>query len=336
NSDPREPRIQLWLAPRGTPPPELTKYENKTDNFSGLFDQHEKWDSIAYGEGGTGPPIPDVSLPSFIDILKKQQDSVAYVVSFNGSDAAPGAWRRVAQLESEEFASGGVEPSRVKIIYGGPDKETKIQLWILPKTAPPPVMDAGPEPLPEKTIQIGSFSDYDVAEERGERWAFKGFVDVLRSKDDLRACIIVRLESDDSQENSESEPAEELVSQEVTAGPPESVEIPRADILKLIEKWRSELAETYKIREDRFIVLFATPPKYSGNSLETWIVPSGAPLPDPDAEPAEVTPEEPVEPATGEGVIQPDDVKSDKIGIDQTQPDKPRKSDPPQLLLPNT
>ena len=41
--------------------------------------------------------------------------------------------------------------------------------------------------------------------------------------------------------------------------PDEVVEPERADLLKLVEKWKSELADKHKIAPDRFIVLFATP-----------------------------------------------------------------------------
>ena len=181
NSDPSEPRIQLWLAPAGAAPPELARYESKLETFTGLFFEHERWDGIYLGEGeGTGPPIPDVTLPSFIDMLNQRKDSVAYLVAFNGAEAAPGAWRRVAQMESEDIEGRGVEASRVKIIYGGTAKDTKVQFWILPESAPAPVADAGAERLPEKTIQVSNFGDYELAIERGERWAFKVLLDGLQ------------------------------------------------------------------------------------------------------------------------------------------------------------
>lgn len=336
NDDLKEPRVELWLAPLGALPPALTTYKNDGDTFTGLFDDSPSWDSIAQGEG-TGPPVPGVTLASFAEIITNRKNTAPYIVAFNGADAAPGAWRRVAQLELERLQRLGIETSRIKVIYGGADKETKIQLWILPADAPPPVSGVPPEPLPEKTIQIGSFSDYDVAEEREERWAFNGFVDVLRSNENLRACIIVRLETDLPAE-SETESAAEPTSEAVPIEPP-PLEFPRAEFLKLVEKWRAELADKYKIQQDRFIVLFVTGPKDSGNSLETWIVPSGAPLPDPYAEPAEETSDEtePVEGEPDKGGVQPDEGKSDKVRSDVNQQDKPQpeKKDPPQLLLPD-
>jgi hypothetical protein len=345
NDDLKEPRIQLWVAPLGSLPPPLTRYVNKIDTFSGLFDDSPRWDGIS-GDGGTGPPVPDTTGPSFAEMLSKRKNTMPYIVAFNGVEASPGAWRRVAQLEIERLENFGLESGRLKVIYGGTAEETKIQLWILPEHAPPPVTDVPTEPAPEKTVQIGSFTDADLADEHSERWAFAGFVDVLRSNEKLRSCIIVRLESDeaedsDSEEKSESEPVAASTPEEIT---PEPIEIPRADILKLVEKWRSELAGTHKIREDRFIVLFVTVPKDYGNSLETWIVPPGAPLPDPNAKPEEESfeEEEPVEttpvneaPAKRSG--QPEGIKTDKVSPDKGLPDKaqPVKNDQPRLSLPD-
>ena len=55
-----------------------------------------------------------------------------------------------------------------------------------------------------------------------------------------------------------------------------------ADVLRLSEKWKTEFA-TQKIREDRLVILFSKALPGSVSSLETWVIPSGAPLPDPEA-----------------------------------------------------
>jgi hypothetical protein len=43
------------------------------------------------------------------------------------------------------FKQFNVEPSRFKLIFGGQQKETRVQYWILPNNAPPPVADAATE-----------------------------------------------------------------------------------------------------------------------------------------------------------------------------------------------
>ena len=135
----------------------------------------------------------------------------------------------------------------------------------------------------------------------------------------------------------------------------ETPETPPADLLKLVEKWKVDLSEKYKIQQDRFIVLFAgRSNQYAGNSLETWIVPSGGLLPDPDAEPAENSADET---ESGEvpkpaNEVQPEENKLDKVKPDMAQPleshmDKARpdqalpvKAQPvkvvPPSLLPNS
>lgn len=296
NSDPREPRIQLWVAPRGASPPELVKYESKVDTFTGMFFEHERWDGIYLGDGEiTGPPVPAVILPNFIDMLTKRKDTLGYIVAFSGTESAPGAWRRLAQLESEELQSNGVPSGRIKTIYGGSDKsakQTRIQLWILPETEPAPVADAGPELAPTTTRQIGDFGDYELGDERGERWAFKAMLDALRLAGDLRVCIIVRLEkeaiaeeSGEDKEESERAPEVTPLITDLSDLPDDSTELQGADFLKFVDKWKAELYEKHKIPEDRVLVLFATRREDFGNRLETWVVPHGALPPDPDAEP---------------------------------------------------
>lgn len=288
NNDPKQPRVQLWLAPHGAPLPELPRYKNEAEKFNGLFDEHEGWDETYAGweEGDTGPPMPDVTFPTFVDLLKRRQDTVAYIVAFSGTAMAPGGWRRVAQRESERMRNGGVSSDRVRIIYGGSDKATeqvKVQLWILPQSAPAPVADAGPEPPPNSTLKIGTFGEYPLGEEKGERGAFNIVLAALQTSPELRVCIIVRVEPEEAE--LEAAPEETPVTQ-VTTEPGESPRPQPANLLKLIEKWKTELAGKHKVRGDRLVLLFAAP-EFPGNSLEAWVVPRGALLPDPNAKPPE-------------------------------------------------
>ena len=53
---------------------------------------------------------------------------------------------------------------------------------------------------------------------------------------------------------------------------------------RLVEKWRTRLANTHKIFADRFVVLITTAPEDYSSHLRIWIVPKGQPLPDPHEE----------------------------------------------------
>ncbi|HWN07965.1 MAG TPA: hypothetical protein VNO50_01525 [Pyrinomonadaceae bacterium] len=291
NSDPREPQIQLWVAPSGAPPPELVKYESRVETFNGLFTENERWESIYFGEGeATGPPVPDVSMATYVDILKRRQDTLAYIVAFSGTESAPGGWRRMAERESEELQSKGIPSDRIRTIYGGNEKENEgitMQFWILSEKASPPVIDAGPELPPTSTRQIGNYGDYELNDERGERLAFKILLDGLRTSAELRICIIVHLESAAVAEESAESEKEDPLEVAATFAPGETPAPEPADLLKLIEKWKAELTGKHKISPDRLIVFYRKSGAPGGNSLKTWIVPSGARLPDPNAEPGE-------------------------------------------------
>jgi hypothetical protein len=126
-----------------------------------------------------------------------------------------------------------------------------------------------------------------------ERAVFNRMLEVLKDQPALKAVVIVALEGkqpDPDPEpdatpgtsSSSPEPAEPLVD-EVDDHPP-------ADLPKLVQKWREELVNTYKIHPDRLIVLFATARYSSGSYLQIWAMPPGQPLPQPDTGEAEEIP----------------------------------------------
>lgn len=273
-----EPKIELWIAPQTAPPPEPQTYKTNIETFKGLFAEHEAWDEVPitsrWGEEGTGPPVGNVTEAAFADMLRQQGQAMPYIVGYNGPDAVPGAWRRVAQREIEDLKRHGVEPGRFKIIYGGDSKNTKVQLWILPADAQPPVKDAGPELPSQRILEIGTFGDYELGDAEDQRAVLNRLVEVLRESPTLRACLIFRFAIVAPEEET-SEADETSVSSvtpfETEAPAPNDIpEVQPADLAILIEKWRSELAGKHKIGEDRFIVLFATAREYEGNGLEVW------------------------------------------------------------------
>ena len=287
NDKPSAVRIQLWLAPPGAPALEPAKFEVKPEAFKGMFDEHEAWDDIRFysGEGEGDGISTSVSLEGFEDVLKHQPKSLVYVVGYHSDKSAPGAWRRITDEQVDVLKKRGFEANRFRTIYGGEQKEAKVQIWIQPEADPPPVKDAGPESPPKEAVQIGDYGDYELGNKDYERQAFKRLQEILRAYPGLRGCLIVRVGQPDPE-------AEEILESvvynevplELLEGPTEPIEPDPepADVLKLSEKWKTELA-TLSIREDRLVILFSKAHAGSTGSLETWAVPSAASLPDPEA-----------------------------------------------------
>jgi hypothetical protein len=247
------------------------------------------------GVSEMGPGIGTTTSASFADMLHEQKDAVGYIVVYSGADAAPGAWRRIAEDEVTILKNHNLEASRLKLIFGGHRKESRTQLWILSPDAPPPVRDAGPELPLTKTIELDELNAYSLDDERNQTAVITRLTEVLRTEKTARVFVVVRLEQpiqEEPGEDLEPSAAQELApadaAQESPAEPIEKIK--EVDLTKLVEKWQLELAKTHKIGADRFIVWFAPAGKFEGSHLQLWIVPRGQPLPNPNRE--EVVPEE--------------------------------------------
>lgn len=268
--NPAEVLSELWLVPQGMPAPEPRRYRSKLEAITGKFAEYEAWDSFPDGDG---PSFGNVTLAAFGDILRQQPKTFAYIVAFNVRGATPGTWRRVAKRDVTNLQGYGIEADRIKIIYGGIAKREKnkdaqraiVQLWILPSDAPPPVKEVNSELAPKEAVQIGSYNDYILKYPDEERWIFEGFTDVLRANEQLSVCLIVRPRN---------------AGREQYTGPDEPPDI---DPVKLVEQWKSELTEKLGIKESRIIVIHAAADEYNGGTVDVWVVPPGAPLPDPYA-----------------------------------------------------
>ena len=268
NRDPKEPLVQLWIIPRGVFPPEPYQHETDVDSFKGLFADDRASDRVEIQiEDLMGPGIGDTTHAAFADMLNQQKNAVGYVVVYSGEDDTPGAWRRIADNQIEYLNNFKLDSSRVKVIFGGHSKESRRQLWILPKDAPPPVGDAGPELPMAKAVMVGDFFAYDLGVKQNEANVFTRLKAILDAQKTLRAFVVVHLQGPPSDESIETDVEE-------TREP--------ADLTQLVEKWRIELANTHKIGSDRFIVLFTTAPESESSHLSLWIVPKGQPLPNPN------------------------------------------------------
>jgi hypothetical protein len=279
---------ELWIAPPGAEAPEIVKYENKAGEFTGKFIEEPTWDGpIFEGDETTGPPIGDVTLASFADMLRLQEKSYAYIVVYEDDESKPGAWGRIsARVAKGLQVHYGVSADRTKIIFGGYDKKSKLQLWILPMGAPPPVEEVKKERQLQKNIQLGSYGQYELNNADGARSVFEEFADVLRKDKDLKVVFIVRPEVPFIPETSEGETSETMAEETVAVSDEQPAEVaaeeaPDVDFLELIEKWKKVLAKEYKIGENRVIVMMAAARDESESGrIETWVVPPGIPLPD--------------------------------------------------------
>jgi hypothetical protein len=263
--------IELWLVPLGAEPPRPAVYKNDADEFKGKFSEFEAWDSFDWGEE-TGPPVGNANLAGLADVLKSQPEARAYIVAFNGEQSAPGAWRRVADREAEGLKRQGINADRVRIIFGGYDEELKLQLWALPKDAPPPARDAGPERKPARAAQIGAMNHYQLSHADEARSFFRGFAEVLKADESLTAYVFVRLPSPRDGDGEVTEPADP----------------PPADMQRVAEGWRDALKKEYGLSERRLVVqVVPATEEWASGEVEAWVVPAGAAPPDPYAKPAE-------------------------------------------------
>lgn len=281
NTNPVEPRVELWLGPSDAPPPEPAKA--KLEPFKGMVDEDEVYDGVpfvgpeVFAEGAPG--IDGTHVAGIVDVLEQQPDSVMYVVSFNGKEAVPGAWKRVAEDQVDIFKKAGIGAGRLKTIYGGKAKKTKIQVWIQPANEPPPVKDKGAEDLPKVAVQVGEYGEYELGYAENEKNALKRLQEVLLAYPTFRACLIVRIGQ--PPEVVAEETSEEMEQVELDLSVEDKPSPPPADVLKIAEKWKTEFAK-HNIREDRLVILFSKAPPDYLSSLESWVVPQGKPLPDPE------------------------------------------------------
>lgn len=267
NSNLKLPKVELWVVPPNATPPAPQNHENVVETFKGMFDEAPAQDHVDLEfEDEMGPGLDATTYPSFADILNQQTNAVGYVVVYTGEDAAPGAWRRIAQDDIDYLKTMNLDPGRLKMIFGGHRKKTTRQLWVMSKDAPPPVKDAGPESPLAKTVKIDDFDAETLFTPQNETKVFTRLKEILTAQKNVRAFVVVRLEVPDPDE------------------PPAIDERDQADLTKLVEKWRAELANSQKIGPDRFIVVFTTAPEAYASHLRLWIVPKGHPLPNPHEE----------------------------------------------------
>ena len=266
-----EVSTELWLVPEGAQRPPTNVYTPGL-RAEGKFAEFGTWDGPAEREGWSDSG--EVALVGLSDLLRGRADALAYVVAYNGAESAPGAWRRAAESRAGMLRRNGVGPERVRVIFGGYAEEAKVQFWVLPPDAKPPVRPRR-ERRPERSVQIASLDEFQLKYGEGERWGFEGLADLLKADAQLTGCVVIRLA-----------PAE--IKDADPAWPVDADEPPEVDLVQLAEKWKAELKKN-GVGEHRLIVM-VVPPRNggSGGKLETWVVPPGASLPDASAVEGEI------------------------------------------------
>lgn len=279
---PDEIETELWIAQHGASEPELKGYKSSLETIRGKFTEYSNWDG--FPEDG-GPPFGHVKLTALADVLKQQPKSLAYIVAYNLIGAPPGTWRRVAKREADILKGYGINSDRIKIIYGGERKADAdglqmalIQLWVLPPDAPPPVEEAEPEATPKEAAHLGTYNSYILKYREEERHVFEGLLDMLRADARLSVCLIVRPRG------------------ETPGAPLMPDEPPDIDLAGLVEKWKAEMVEKYRLGGNRIIVMLADEGDTVNGTIEAWVVPAGASLPNPYSSNDESLDENPQEP----------------------------------------
>jgi hypothetical protein len=264
-------QVEFWLVPFGAEPPTPARYTNDAREFKGKFAEYQAWDGVYIGED-TGPPTGDMKLAGFAEVLKLQPKTVGYVAAYNGEDAAPGAWRRVASREVESLERGyGVEASRVKVVFAGYSEQTKIQLWVTAADAPPPVKERKRERRLTEATQVGSFEEFVLRYEANVDYVVKGLAGVLKADEHSTACVVIHAEQTTPQDEDPAYPID-------TESPP------HVDLVQLAEKLKARLKKEYGISDSRLVILVGPPAEeWASGELQTWVVPPGAALPDPSA-----------------------------------------------------
>ena len=258
---------ELWLVPEGAEQPPPTKYEPDLE-FEGQFAELHTWDGPDEHEGWS--TSAEVALVGLSDLMRRRANARAYLVAYQTAESAPGAWRRAADGQAQKLGVNGVPPERVQAVFGGYAEEEKVTVWILPPNAGPPAKQQR-ERRPERSVRLASLEAWQLKYGDAERWGFRGLAGLLKADAQLTGCIIAR----------QGPPKLGAADPELPADPDEP---PDVDVLKLAEQWRQELKKG-GVSEQRLIVMVVpTREGQTDGEIETWVVPPGAPLPDPSAD----------------------------------------------------
>ncbi len=262
-----ELKTELWIVPKDAAPPiEVADSDAAQKQVSGkIAEYHTDDQTYHHGEDTNGvSPLVDITFSKFAEALHREPKLQGFVVVFSGKDSLPGAWRRIARRDKETIAvTYKLRSNRLEMVHGGASDEDKVELWALPQGETPPVQKAIIEKKITAAFRLSGDEIFGINDEQSEKWRRDNLADLLKSDEQTIGCIIFHPPSP-TPDGEESED-------------------PPADMQKVAEAQRVVLIKKHKIEPHRIIVMAGKADEYGAGSLETWIVPQGAPLPDPYA-----------------------------------------------------
>lgn len=300
---------ELWLVPEGAEPPlpppvKEDKYSAK--DFSGKFDSYTTDEQIYREMVEVGYTNEDVSHSEFAEKLKQQPDSVGYLVIRTSKKSLPGAWRYIARREEQILQKDyNVAAERLGSVNGvrSEDDSAEVELWILPKSAPPPegAKEEAEKPLSEavRLNRLDTFSG--TADVDAESWMIENIAEALRENPRASACLVAR-EADRTgfeEQSAETEAAPPAAESKplglkpadkngaTDAGEPAAPEDSAADVEPEVsvreraEKWKKALTDKYGIYSWRVVILEGKKMLWDNGRLSAWLVPENARWPDP-------------------------------------------------------
>lgn len=295
--NPTQTQTELWVGrPESfnqipiTPSPDLTLVRGKIyDGF--VYDSVFEYDGTVADEG-VGPSVPRSSLAAISEILKAQPKSIAYLVVYSDFDSLPLHWKRSGESKISALHSKGVDPDQLKLLFGGYEKKSRMEFWVLPSDAEPPVIERVEE-LPKEARIIEEIGQYNAhAIEQGK--SLKAVAEILKSVGDSNLIFYVfpppEEDEDLANEAGELFPEEDDLNQSFDETEGEEwhsdATEPYVDLLSIASAWKGRLSQDYGIDSHRMIVVpLSTPRESYGVELVLYLVPPGQPLPDPYAEP---------------------------------------------------
>ncbi len=308
-----ELEVELWIVPEGAdaPEPRATLTEETRKAFRGKLYEFQTSEDYFDPCGEYGCPRYYVS---FADWLKAAPELHGYLVVYTDKDSTPGAWRRIARREQQHVLTNSqLESNRITIINAGAGATSKVEFWVLDADAPPPVAAVKDEKVLAATFRLRELDSYQLSDEQESAWVREGLVELLREHNDARVYLIIHPPAPEAEaadeaeleapaavepeapEQNEAEPEQnkaEPVQRTLEAEPPQQTAAPddvsEAEPQSLApeqaaEIWQKELSKKYGVAARRIEVLVGRASEWGEGTMAVWVVPHGAPPPDPFA-----------------------------------------------------